>query len=131
MATNVNAPVFQANATDGTPAVGFFLYSYVAGTDTPVSTYQDYLAAVINTNPIVLDSYGMAKVWITTATKLVLKDLDGVTVFTADNLQAQAADIFDSNGKYLIKFTATPDAIDYLTIANAAASGSTTIGVDG
>ncbi len=131
MATNVTPPVFQATQLDGTAAVGFSLYSYVAGTDTPINTYQDYLAGSLNTNPIILDIYGMCKVWITAATKLVLKDLDGVIVFTADNLQAQTSDIFDSNGKYLIKFTSTANAINYFTMANAASGSGPVISVDG
>ena len=131
MATNITPPVFQATNTNGTAAAGFFLYTYVAGSDTPIATYQDYLAGSLNTNPIVLDIYGMCKVWITAATKLVLKDLDGVIVFTADNLQAQTADIFDSNGKYLIKFTTAANAVNYLTMMNAATGSGPVIAADG
>lgn len=119
-ATNANAPIFQANATDGTPAAGYLIYTYAAGTSTPVTTYQNYAASVTNTNPIVLDAYGMAKIWITVNTKLVMKTPDDLTtVFTMDNLVPNDLDIIDGNGNYLIKFTSTPNAVNYFNVTNA------------
>jgi len=131
MATQQNAPSFQWNATDGTPAVGFSLYTYMAGTLTLLTTYKDYLASDTNTNPIILDAFGSAQIYISVSAKFILKDLSGATVFTADNLTAVTSNIIDDNGSYLIKFTAATDAIDYITINNAAAGGSPTIGVGG
>lgn len=116
---------------DATPAVGFYLYTYLAGTDTPQFTYKDFFASQQNTNPIVLDSHGAAQIYITASAKFILKDLDFVTVWTADNLNAQSADVLDSSGNYLIKFTAAANAVNYITITNAATGGSPTESVGG
>jgi hypothetical protein len=119
-ASNANAPVLQFNQTDGTPAVGFWLYSYEAGTNTPVDTYQNFSATVLNTNPIELDEYGMAKVWITVPTKLILKTADTLTtVFTVDNLIPNDLNIIDENGNFLLTFTGVPNAVNYFNITNA------------
>ncbi len=131
MASNANAPIYQFNNLNGTPMVGGFIYSYLAGTDTPNITYQDYTASIENTNPIELDNYGLAKIWIVEATKLILKDPDGVTIWTVDNLQASVADIFDDNGKLLIHFVGVTDATNYFTITNSAAGNPPILGVNG
>jgi len=72
------------------PLSGGLLYSYTAGTLTPVSTYPSLATAVAgtnpNANPTVLDSSGSAMIVIEGSTKLILKDKDGNTVFTEDNI---------------------------------------------
>jgi len=50
---------FQRELADGTPAVGYQLFSYVAGSvNTKQDTFTDSTGTVANTNPIVLDSLG-------------------------------------------------------------------------
>lgn len=76
----------------GAVLTGGLLYTYTAGTTTPVTTYQDSAGSVTNANPIVLDAAGRvsAEVWLTTgaAYKLVLKTSTGTTLWTMDNLRA-------------------------------------------
>lgn len=76
----------------GAVLTGGLLYTYTAGTTTPVTTYQDSAGATPNANPIVLDAAGRvsAEVWLTTgaAYKLVLKTSVGATLWTMDNLRA-------------------------------------------
>jgi len=75
----------------GAVLTGGLLYTYTAGTTTPVTTYQDSAGSTPNANPIVLDSVGRvsAEVWLTTgaAYKLVLKTSTGTTLWTMDNLR--------------------------------------------
>ena len=47
----------------GDPLAGGRLYTYAAGTSTPLATYSDQAGAVPNTNPVVLDARGEATVF--------------------------------------------------------------------
>lgn len=72
---------------NGTPLVGGKLYSYAAGTTTPLATYTDETEGSFNTNPIILDANGSAQVWIGAASyKFVLKDPLDVVLKTVDNV---------------------------------------------
>lgn len=74
---------FDAN---GVPLVGGKLYSYVAGTTTPLATFTDATGLTPNTNPVILDSTGSADVWIdpTLAYKFILEDAASVLQFSVD-----------------------------------------------
>jgi len=48
----------------GVPLVGGKVYTYEAGTSTPLATYQDSTGVTANTNPIILDSRGEANIWL-------------------------------------------------------------------
>jgi hypothetical protein len=84
------APVFKQQFFDNNGAVlaGGKLYSYLAGTTTAQATYAN-AAGTVNANPVVLDSAGRADVWLdpTIAYKLVLQDVNGVQIWSEDNIQ--------------------------------------------
>jgi microcystin-dependent protein len=68
---SVGQAYFSANPFEfdenGVPLAGGQLYSYVYGTTTPLSTYQDPALTIPNANPIVLDANGRAgSVWLGT-----------------------------------------------------------------
>lgn len=86
MASLSPTPKLQFFGTDGLPLVGGKLYTYAAGTTTPIATYTDHTQASLNTNPVILDSAGQANVWLidTTTYKYVLRDADDVLLFTVD-----------------------------------------------
>ena len=70
---------FRAFDTNGNPLSGGKLYTYAAGTTTPLVTYKD-AANTVNTNPIILDQYGQCDLWFGTSSyKLLLKDSADVT----------------------------------------------------
>ena len=72
---------------NGTPLNGGYLYTYYAGTSTNKATYTDATGATPNANPVVLDSAGRASVYLAAgAYKFVLKDSDGNTIWTEDNV---------------------------------------------
>lgn len=90
MPTVTWAPKFQYTTEDGLPAEGYKLYTYAAGTSTPLATYTNYGGGTPNANPVVLDASGTADVWLTASTlyKFILKDANDVTVWTVDNFGA-------------------------------------------
>lgn len=77
---------------NGAPLAGGLLYTYNAGTTTPVSTYTSRSGAAFNTNPIVLDSAGRtpAEIWLEGGVlyKFVLKDSTFVQIGSYDNIPA-------------------------------------------
>lgn len=86
MASLSPTPKLQFFGTDGLPLVGGKLYTYAAGTTTPIATYTDNTQANLNTNPVILDAAGQASVWLADSItyKYVLKTADEVTLFTVD-----------------------------------------------
>lgn len=81
-------PKFYAADANGVPLASGLLYTYAAGTTTPLATYTDSTGSVANTNPVSLDSSGKANVWLAagTAYKFVLEDQFGVVQWTEDNI---------------------------------------------
>lgn len=74
---------FSAN---GAPLAGGKLYSYVAGSSTPVATYIDSSGSTPNQNPIILDANGYCDLYLTNGSyKFVLTDSSDVTQWTVDN----------------------------------------------
>jgi hypothetical protein len=86
MASLSPTPKLQFFGTDGLPLVGGKLYTYSAGTTTPLATYTDHTANTANPNPVILDSNGEADVWLpeTTSYKYILKTSADVTLYTVD-----------------------------------------------
>ena len=81
------APKLQFFGADGTPLVGGKLYTYAAGTSTPLATYVDSTGTTANTNPVILDSRGEANVWLASASyKFVLKTSTDTLIWTVDNI---------------------------------------------
>lgn len=75
----------------GDPLVGGKLYTYEAGTSTPLATYTDSTGATPNTNPVILDAKGQASVWLGAFPyKFVLTDADDVLLPDGgDNIDPQ------------------------------------------
>jgi hypothetical protein len=86
------APKLQFFTEGGIPLAGGKLYSYAAGTTTPLATYTTSTGIQNNTNPIILDSRGEAAVWLDAASyKLTLTDSNDVEIWTVDNITTQDA----------------------------------------
>ena len=81
-------PKQQFFGANGQPLVGGKIYTYEAGTTTPIATYVDAAGVTQNTNPIILDSRGMCSIWLlsTVSYKYVVTDADDVLQFTTDNI---------------------------------------------
>jgi hypothetical protein len=75
----------------GAVLTGGKLYTYAAGTTTPLASYTTSAGNVARTNPIVLDAAGRVpnggEIWITSASyKFVLTDSNDVLIATYDNI---------------------------------------------
>lgn len=83
----LNEPQIDSN---GNPLSGGFIYWYLAGTTTPANTYTDSTGGTPQSNPVVLNTYGVAAnpIWLTdgTAYKAVVKDSLGNTIRTIDQI---------------------------------------------
>ena len=84
----VGAQFFDNN---GTPLSGGKIYTYEAGTTTPLATYTSSTGNTAHTNPIVLDSGGRVpsggEIWNALQLyKFVLKTSADVTIATYDNV---------------------------------------------
>jgi hypothetical protein len=81
-------PKQQIFGSDGAPLVGGKIYTYLAGTSTPATTYTDFGAGTANTNPIILDSYGQANIWLLSSTsyKFIVRTATDVLLYTVDNI---------------------------------------------
>ncbi len=87
MATISPQPKLQFFDGNGVPLAGGKLYTYAAGTTTPLTTYTDSTGTASNTNPVILDSRGEASVWLgDLAYKFRLKTATDVDIWTVDNL---------------------------------------------
>lgn len=74
---------------NGNPLAGGRIYTYAAGTSTPLSTYSDAAGVTPNTNPTLLNARGEASIWWGDAPyKIVVKDASDVEIYTQDNAQA-------------------------------------------
>jgi parallel beta-helix repeat protein len=97
----------------GIPLVGGKVYTYAAGTTTPLATYTTAAAGTPNTNPVILDSRGEASIFFSAANyKIVVKDSLDSTIWTQDNLPGdQAATILAnlaaSTGSSLVGYIAS------------------------
>lgn len=86
------APISRRQFIDanGNPYSGGKIHTYLAGTTTPATTYQDSLSATPNTNPIILDSEGRTpySVWFTddVVYKYAVTDSADAAVYTEDNI---------------------------------------------
>lgn len=82
-----NSQQFDAN---GNPLSGGKVYTYLAGSTTPVATYTSVTGATAQANPIVLNTLGLpaSPIWLNggVAVKFVITDAAGVTLQTIDNI---------------------------------------------
>jgi hypothetical protein len=81
---------FQFFTTTGLPLNGGLIYTYQAGSTTPLATYSDNGGVYANTNPIVLGTDGrpQVEIWLTYGYnyKFVLQDSSYNTIQTYDNI---------------------------------------------
>lgn len=88
MATAVQVESLWSGLTDnnGEPLAAGKVYTYNAGTSTPVSLFTASDKSTSATNPLILDAYGKAQVWADGRYKFVVKTSADVTLYTLDNL---------------------------------------------
>lgn len=84
----LNSPVLSFVDINGKPLVGGKLYTYLAGTSTPATTYRDIEGTDANENPIVLNGRGECVCFLDCSKtyKVVLKDSHDVVIWAQDNV---------------------------------------------
>lgn len=81
---------------NGNPLSGGKIYTYQAGTTTPLTTYTTNSGTIAHTNPIVLNAAGRVpsggEIWLTLGIgyKFVVKTSDDVLIATYDNIPSSA-----------------------------------------
>jgi hypothetical protein len=119
-----NGQIVDAN---GAPLSGGLIYTYQAGTTTPVTTYSDN-AGTAQPNPIVLNSAGRATdgpIWLLggQAVKLVVKNSSGVTQYTYDNVTGVNDPSNASTADQWVVYTGAPT---YISATSFSVSGDQT-----
>jgi len=121
MARSIPTPKHQFFDNNGDPLSGGKLYSYVAGTTTPLATYTDAVGDTQNANPVILDSEGRANVFIGNANyKFKLTDSNDVEIWTVDSISIPEPGL---NGTSFLSGNGAPDS-------NDGADGDTYLDVD-
>src|SRR5574343_566202 len=88
MAYNFTSGRFQEFDSNGDPLSGGKVYTYYAGTTTPLASYTTQAGNVANANPVILDAAGRAAIWFGPyAYRVILKTSADVTVWDVDNVQ--------------------------------------------
>lgn len=88
MAQPLGIPYSYFADSNGAPLSGGLIYTYTAGTLTPLATYTDSTLGTPLSNPVVLDSAGRATIWLSGLYKIIVKDSLGNTISTTDNISA-------------------------------------------
>lgn len=142
------APKLAFLDSNGKPAVGYKLFTYLAGTTTKQATYVDSAGITLNANPIILDYRGEANVWIPPNLRLKYvfaapNDTDPPTnpIWSVDNLvSSQLITLYggvDSGvvNAYVLNFTANfsayQDGIVIYWVPSNTNSSASTINVNG
>lgn len=98
MAVLLPNPIIQFFDNNGDPLSGGKLYTYAAGTTTPKATYTDSTGGTPLSNPVILDAYGRASIWVDGSYKYSLYTSADVLIRTEDNVSSfnsSASDIND------------------------------------
>jgi hypothetical protein len=96
------------------------LYTYAAGTTTPLASYTTSAGNVARTNPIVLNSAGRVgdggEIWVTPVSyKFVLRDSNDVLIATYDN-------VFGSGAFAVTNYTGNGSTVGYAVLGNVVAA---------
>lgn len=107
------SPVAKMQFLDaaGAPLVGGLVYTYAAGTTTPLATYTDSGGSTANSNPIVLDSRGEANIWLAAANyKFKLCDSTNTEIWTVDNIASPISSVSPTFGGNVVISTTSAQA---------------------
>jgi len=128
MTLYINGGLVQAFKSDGSFAASGTLEAYVAGTSTHQATYPTTADANAGTNantwPVTLDSEGKAVCAINAATDIICKDSDGNILWSVPGINPTSTDLYDTNGKLILKFSSVSNSVNYWTISNASTAGT-------
>ena len=129
MSVNLS-PIFNAVAqttTQGLPLNAGLLYTYQAGSSTPLATYSDSAGTIANTNPITLGTDGRppSEIWLlsTYNYKFVLTDSLGSVIGTYDNVSGLSSYYGPSSGVVTSVTGTSPISVTSGSTPNVSFSG--------
>lgn len=97
MAVLTPAPKMQFFDINGEPLVGGKVYTYEAGTTTPLTSYTDSTGSYANPNPVILNARGEASIWLgANIYKFKLTDANDVEIWTVDYISAPISGVSPS-----------------------------------
>lgn len=113
---------------NGLVLAGGKIYTYEAGTTTPLAAYTDEGGLTPQTNPIILDGSGRAQIWLHNVDyKFVVKDSNDVTLYTVDVVNPLAiADGSITTAKLADGAVTTPKIADAAVTTPKIADGAVT-----
>lgn len=92
------------------------IYFYRAGTNTPLETFQDGSGTIPNTQPVVLDSAGSAKIFLLPAKyRVVITDSNNVQIFEIDEVGSGIGSAATLGGSGSIGIVSSYDALRNLS----------------
>lgn len=121
----------------GAVLTGGKLYTYLAGTTTPATTYTSASGAVAQPNPIVLDAAGRVpnsgEIWLTDGItyKFVLKDSTDVLIATYDNISGINSNFISFTNQQQIITATAGQTVFNLSISYQPGTNSLSVFVDG
>lgn len=139
MAVNLS-PIWGAGAqlldNSGNVLTGGKIYTYLAGTTTPATTYTSSNGITANSNPIILNSAGRVpyEIWLTDSIeyKFVLKDSNDTLIGTWDNLVGINSNFVAYTGQQEIQTaTANQTVFNLTTMQYQTGTGNLSVFVDG
>ena len=106
-------PVLHFEDINGRPLVGGKLFTYEAGTSTPVATYRDAAGQFVNENPILLNERGECVCFMedNAAYKLVLKDKFDTVIWEADDIRTQPGGVVFTGNVFPMKIFTEGDHV--------------------
>lgn len=114
----------QFTDSNGAPLAAGQVFTYVPGTTTPATTWQDSGLTTANTNPVVLDSAGRARIWGNQCYREVVEDLNSVLIW--DQVTCAPLSIVNVTGSGAVVLQMSP-TIDTPTLTSPTISGGMTV----
>jgi hypothetical protein len=122
---------------NGQPLSGGKIYTYVAGTTTPLATYTSAAAGTPHSNPIILDSAGRVpggEIWLTDGLvyKFVIETSTGALIGTYDNITGVNSNFVNYTVQEEVQTaTAGQTVFNLATINYTPATNSLSVYIDG
>ncbi len=124
----VGAQLFDNN---GIPLSGGKIFTYAAGTTTPLASYTSNTGLVAHTNPIILDSAGRVpggEIWLDYANlyKFVVQTSTNVLIATYDNVGGSF-----NTGSIIANFTGNGSTVAFTLASSPANENATNVYING
>lgn len=128
----------QFSDATGAPLASGKVFTFAAGTSTPLATFTDSTGGTPNANPVILDAGGFANIWLTNNVgyKFQVQNAAGSTLWTVDNILNTVfvgvnpqKQVFTAGGTFTIPAGVT--SVKVTVVGAGGAGGGATVGNNG